>query len=150
MKSAIPPSLAKEHDELHAELAAATKLPGAVGEAARSVARLLHPHFVKEEEFALPPLGLLVPLAGGPPTQDMLSIAEMTDRLKDEMPIMLAEHQAIVAALKDFEKAGLAEHDEQAVRLAEKIINHAQTEEEVMYPAAILVGEYIKAKLRAG
>ncbi len=30
------------------------------------------------------------------------------------------------------------------MRLAQKIIAHAQAEEEVMYPAAILVGEYLK------
>ena len=149
MKFSIPPSLSKEHGELHAGLAAATKRPGAVGEAARAVARLLHPHFVKEEEFALPPLGLLLPLAGSQPTQDMLPIAEMTDRLKAEMPAMRAEHRAIVAALRELEKAGLACQDESTARLARKIIGHAQAEEEVMYPAAILVGEYVKSKLRA-
>jgi len=47
------------------------------------VARLLHPHFVREEEFALPPLGLL-----------------------------------------------------------------AQTEEQVMYPAAILVGQLVARSVR--
>ena len=52
----IPTSLKVEHEELHAELVALTKAPGRVGEAARNVAALLHPHFVKEEKYALPPL----------------------------------------------------------------------------------------------
>ena len=56
----IPTSLKVEHEELHAELVALTKAPGRVGEAARNVAAQLHPHFVKEEKNALPPLGLLV------------------------------------------------------------------------------------------
>jgi len=30
---------------------------------------------------------------------------------------------------------------------AEKLMLHAQTEEEIFYPAAILVGEYVKSKL---
>ena len=34
-----------------------TKAPRRVGEAARNVATLLHPHFVKEEEYALPLVG---------------------------------------------------------------------------------------------
>lgn len=51
----IPRSLKAEHDELHAELARAAKEPGEIGAAAREVARILHPHFVSEEEFALPP-----------------------------------------------------------------------------------------------
>ena len=59
MRFQIPKPLQVEHEELHATLVKATKSPGAVGEAAREVARLLHPHFVREEEFALPPLALL-------------------------------------------------------------------------------------------
>jgi hypothetical protein len=34
-------------------------------------------------------------------------------------------------------------------RFAEKLMFHAQTEEEVLYPAAILVGEYLKVKLES-
>lgn len=49
----IPASLKVEHEELHAELSALTRTPGRTGEAARNVAALLHPHFVKEEEYAL-------------------------------------------------------------------------------------------------
>jgi hypothetical protein len=66
----IPSSLRTEHDELHAELSRVTRESGELGVAAREVARLLHPHFVAEEEFALPPLGPLPELAKGtiPPT----------------------------------------------------------------------------------
>ena len=62
MKLTVQPMKA-EHDELHAELEKATEAGGRVGDAAKVVARLLHPHFVKGEEFALPPLGLLVTLS---------------------------------------------------------------------------------------
>jgi hypothetical protein len=65
MPTTIPKPLKEEHDELHEELVRATKQPGAVGEAARQGARLLHPHFVAEEEYALPPLGLLSSVAQG-------------------------------------------------------------------------------------
>jgi hypothetical protein len=37
----------------------ATRAGGRVGDAAKAVAKVLHEHFVKEEEFALPALGLL-------------------------------------------------------------------------------------------
>lgn len=43
-----------EHQELHANLVKATKAGGRAGDAAKAVARVLHVHFVKEEEFALP------------------------------------------------------------------------------------------------
>ena len=41
----------------------------------------------------------------------------------------------------------MAEHHADHARLAQKLIRHAQTEEEVLYPASILVGEYIKLRL---
>ena len=44
-----PAPLRAEHEALHARLVEATRAPGAVGVAAREVARLLHPHFVREE-----------------------------------------------------------------------------------------------------
>lgn len=99
MKFEIPEPLKLEHAELHAELVKATKVPGKIGEAARQVAALLHPHFVKEEEYALPPLGLLPTLAQGEVTPDMTQVLALTDRLRAELPPMLTEHQAIVVAL---------------------------------------------------
>lgn len=136
--------IARFAPSMHHELAAATKAPGPVGEAARTVAKLLHPHFVDEEAFALPPLGLLAKLARGERISDAASVTAMTDRLKAELPRMLAEHQTITAALRNLESTARAAGDETRVRLATKIIAHAQAEEEVMYPAAILVGEYLR------
>ena len=48
----IPTPLKLEHDELHADLVKATQAGGRVGDAAKMVARVLHEHFVKEEESA--------------------------------------------------------------------------------------------------
>ena len=88
MKFTIPKTLQSEHEALHERLRQATEAGGEVGEAAKTLAHLMHPHFVKEDEFALPPLDLLV--------------------------------------------------------------EHAQTEETVMYPAAILVGQVVRQRLGIG
>ena len=101
MEINIPISLKLEHEELHAELAKAMVVPGRLGEAAQKVARLLDPHFKKEEEYALPPLGLLPVLVGGKIRPEMRGVLLMTDRLKVDLPHMLEEHKAIVAALHD-------------------------------------------------
>ena len=53
----IPEPLKVEHEELHAELVALTKSSGKVGEAARNVATLLHPHFVKGGRVRAPAVG---------------------------------------------------------------------------------------------
>jgi hemerythrin superfamily protein len=44
-------------------------------------------------------------------------------------------------------EAALKENKLDYVQFAEKLTLHAQTEEEVLYPAAILVGEYLKLQL---
>lgn len=135
----IPSALDEDHEELHAELVKLTKKPGKVGEAAREVAKLLHPHFEKEEAYALPPLGLLQAIVEGKPMEDTRRVLEMTEKLKRDLPEMLAEHKAILAALEKLEAAGEA-------KFAAKLKLHAQTEEQVLYPAAILVGEILKCR----
>jgi Hemerythrin HHE cation binding domain len=143
MEFTIPQSLKTEHAELHAELKKATKEVGKIGEAARSVAAVLHPHFLKEEEYALPPLGLLTSLARGELNQNMLGALEMANRLKNDLGEMLEEHKAIVVQLEGLTDAAKEKRKYAYVRFAEKLVLHARMEEEVLYPAAILIGGYL-------
>jgi hypothetical protein len=46
MKFEIPRPLKVEHEKLHDILRKATKEAGELGDAAKAVAKLLHPHFV--------------------------------------------------------------------------------------------------------
>jgi mannitol/fructose-specific phosphotransferase system IIA component (Ntr-type) len=71
----------------------------------------------------------------------------MTDTLKAELPNMLEEHKAIVEALKNMIEAAKQEGKTGPVSFAEKLMLHARNEEEVSYPTAILIGEYLKLKL---
>ena len=143
----IPDPLKAEHEELHAELTAAIDSGGAVGDAAKAVAELLHPHFVKEEAYALPPLGLLGLLAKGEAKPEMAEVLAMTDQLRSDLPSMLAEHARIVEALDRLADAAEREDNLQVAQFTEKLKLHAQTEEEVLYPAAIVVGDYLRLKL---
>ena len=140
----IPSSLKAEHEELHSQLVRATKAGGRTGEAAKAVAKLMHPHFLKEEEYALPPLGLLGPLSKGKLEPAMADVLKMTDKLEAEMPRMLAEHKEIVTALQRLIDAARSESMLDYVRFAEKLMAHARTEEEVSYPTALLIGRYLK------
>ena len=121
MEFKTPTALHTEHEELHKMLKHATELPGKTGEAAKVVAKVLHPHFIKEEEYALPPLGLLP---------------------------MLAEHKQIEEALQELLKVSKTENHPEATLFAEQLIEHAKMEEVVSYPTAILIGEYLKLKLK--
>jgi hypothetical protein len=141
-----PESLKREHEELHADLVAATKAGGKTGLAAQAIAQVLHPHFVKEEEYAMPPLGLLTQMAKGEVPPDSETVITMTDKLKKDFSYMLHEHKAIVIQLHRLMEAAQNEKRNEYVHLAERLMLHAQTEEEVLYPAAILIGEYLKLK----
>jgi hypothetical protein len=59
---------------------------------------------------------------------------------------MLAEHKAIVARLEGLTDAARKARKYAYVSFAEKLVLHAQMEEEVLYPAAILIGEYLRLK----
>lgn len=147
MEIKIPKPLKTEHEELHGELVAATRAGGKIGEAAKSVAQVLHMHFVKEEEYAMPTLGLLSMLAEGKLPSDIPAIIAMTDKLKRELNLMLHEHKAVIAALHQLMEVAENNRKPEVAHLAEKLKLHAQMEEEVLYPAAILIGEYLKLKM---
>ena len=147
MKIEIPQSMRAEHTEIHDALAAATRKPGRVGEAARDLATILHPHFVRDEQVALPPLGLLEPLARGARDPSMDKVLPMTDALRAELPAMLRQHVDIAAAARRLEAVAREEKDAEVEHLARKLQEHAKSEEEILYPAAILVGEVVRSRL---
>ena len=149
-KIQIPQAMRLEHMEIHDGLVRATKTPGQVGEAARKLAAVLDPHFVREEQIALPPLGLLAPLSRGEFTPEMREVLSMTDALRAELPRMLSEHKAIRAATVRLGEVAKAAGDATVERLAETLKVHAQSEEEVFYPAALLVGDVVRARSATG
>lgn len=151
-KIGIPESVRAKHLAIHATLLEASQSSGIVGSAAKDLAEVLHPHFVREEEIALPPLGLLAPLAANEhlPESVLSAALTMAESLRAELPRMLKEHLQIRAAV---EKLRLAVQTEKAAayeQLAEQLALHAQTEEEVLYPAALLVGDLIRMRKEAG
>jgi hypothetical protein len=142
----IPESMRVEHSEIHSELVRATSLPGQIGVAARALAAVLDPHFKREEQIALPPLGLLAPLSRNEFTPEMRAVLPMTDSLRAELGRMLEEHKSIGAATKRLADVARAEGNVPVADLAEKLSLHAKGEEELFYPAALLVGEIVRLK----
>jgi hypothetical protein len=145
----IPESMQAEHTEIHSELVRATSLPGQTGVAARALAAVLDPHFKREEQIALPPLGLLAPLSRNEFTPDMLAVLPMTDSLRAELGRMLEEHKAIGAATKRLGDVARADGNARVAQLADQLTLHAQNEEQISYPAALLVGEVVRLRSAA-
>jgi hypothetical protein len=147
MKPQIPQLLKSEHKELDGELVRATKAGGKTGERAKALTKVLHNHFLREEEFALPLIGLMALLMRGQVDQEMRSVFTMTDRLKVELPKMRREHRTIISELKKLTATANREKKAEPARFAEKLMLHAKREEKVLYPAAMLVGEYLSLRL---
>ncbi len=147
MEQKSPQMIDLEHEELHEELARTMKVEGKTGETARRVMKILQAHMTREDELVRPILALLAPLSAGELPADPPAYIKKVEALRAEMPRMLKEHQLAVDALKDFMRAAAEEQRPPGyAQLAKKLIAHAQTEEDVLYPAALLVGDYLKAK----
>jgi len=149
MSLQVPVSLKSGHEAIEARLRRAMSEPGPTGEAARRVARILDGHHMREEKFALRPLGLLRELARGETPSELAQAAELVRGLKREMPQMIDEHRQIAEALRALAQEAQAENKPEYVALAEEMVIHAHLEEDILYPAALLVGEYA-ALVRGG
>ncbi len=143
----IPKALMEGHHELGASLDEAKIEGGKIGREAINLITLLKPHEMREEQFALPPLGLLRSLANGELDYDMAAVKLMIDTFRAELPKMRAEHEVILAAADRLAVAAVEEGKAQYVHLVEQLKLHVAEEEDVYYPAAILVGQYLEARL---
>jgi hypothetical protein len=144
---AAPPALHTEHEHLREQLARARSAGGETARAAAAVASALAPHFEGEEAYAMPPLGLLPALAQGQVTEEMRPAIAMADHLRKNYDRMLAEHRSIVQALERLQDAANREGHGEHAAFARRLILHAQTEEQVLYPTTLLIGEYLRLRL---
>jgi hemerythrin superfamily protein len=142
----IPQSIQTEHHELHGELAAALKAGGRTAECARAVMKVIQPHMAREEEYVAPALALLSAAAENRLTDEMAVFLPRIALLRGELPRMRREHAAMVDALRELMRAAGEEKHAGTARVAQRLIAHAQEEEEILYPAAILVGEALKQR----
>ncbi|MEI6946410.1 hypothetical protein V9K67_04350 [Paraflavisolibacter sp. H34] len=147
---ALPHSFKTNHDELLSRLNHAVILCDKTGRTARKVAQLLslHPHFIKNEQYALAPLALLPALAEGNVLSDMTPVIGLADQLKRYLPEMLAENQIMEATLQELINNATEEDHPEVVSFACQLMQLAKMEDDILYPAAILIGEYLKLRLR--
>jgi uncharacterized protein YbjQ (UPF0145 family) len=133
----------EEHEELHQELRKITKMRGKIGGAAVRVAEVLHPHFERENELALPVIGVTRELVEGKSSPDFPKALELADKFKVEYQKMLQEHVEIVKALDELEKVARRARKQAVIRFARKLKAHARTEEDLTYPAVLMTGKLL-------
>lgn len=142
---ATPSSIREEHKQLHHELDLAIASGGTTGARAKAVADVLLPHFKAEEAYAMPPLGLLEAIARNQSlsAEQVHQAIKMADELRAHYEQMISEHQQIHTALEALAAAAREEHKAEPLAFAQALMLHAQNEEQVLYPATLLVGKYL-------
>jgi hypothetical protein len=140
----IPEAMELEREELHEELRKATRMQGKGGKAAKQVAQVLHPHFERENELALPLIGVARELAEEKMSADFPKALELFERFRPEYEKMLQEHMEIVKALDELEKAAKKAKKASVIDFVRKLKLRARTEEDLTYPAALMVGKLVK------
>lgn len=141
----VPESLRLRHEAFVAEFTRAAKDPGKVGDAARSIEKLAAAHFAKGKEV-FKPLGLLPMLAEGRVPPGHAKAREIAESLRENLPQVRREHRDLIAGLKKLAAAAREESKPEYAAFAERLILHIREEEEVLYPAVLLVGETLKQK----
>jgi hypothetical protein len=146
----IPFSLLEEHAEILMALRSAVDAGGALSAAARDALEILEPHMRHEQELALAPLRLLPRLADGEVTADMTPLIAVTDRLRAELPALRKEHAALRRALERLWDTAWREGKPEYAFVAQRINRHITVDEEVHFPAALLVGNYLRLSAGRG
>jgi hypothetical protein len=145
----IPSSLLQEHAELHTALETASRLSGDTGVAARRVLALVTPHF-KDEERRVFPLLKLLPMLGAEQAEPwMAELLPVADRLRTDIDAMRRAHVTIATALDGLSTAAWREGHPEYAFLADRIRHHEQMEQEIFYPAALLVGDCLRVRFPA-
>jgi hypothetical protein len=139
-----PLALRLEHKALREAVTQAMEDKAGVGDAARAIDTLLASHFKHEEELALRPLGLLRGVARDASSADVATAIAMTVKIEKDLPQLLEEHRAILGLSTRLGDVARRERKPQFLSVVDRLWLHTRLSEEVLYPAAILLGEHLR------
>lgn len=144
MKPQIPKSIKNGHKNLCSELNTIIDIGGEISKKAKTLNEIMSLHFKKEEEYALPPLGFLLALAGENWEIDSAAAIKMAERLQSKLSELKEDHENILVALHDLKLAGEKENNLYVKQFVKDLKLHASIEDQVLYPTTILIGNYLK------
>jgi hypothetical protein len=140
-----PSSLEEEHKETHEKLEKIVSSSGDTANMSKQVQIIMQPHFEKEEQLSILVLGALQPYVNGTLTEEARNQAiQISQHFKQEYPTMLEEHKQIVSALDNLENTAMKENRQDVISFIADLKSHAMNEEQVTYPATIIVGELLE------
>ena len=92
----------------------------------------------------MPVISIARELAEDRSSPDFPRALELSDKFKTEYEKMLHEHEEIVEALAELEKAAKRAKKPAVIEFARKLKMHAKTEEDLTYSAVLMVGKLLK------
>lgn len=143
---ALPSSIQNEHDSLLTRLRGITLFEDTAGMLATKLLELMEHHFSEEENMVFPQLALLPSLADGEVPENAKEIIELSEKFKSQLAHMSVEHQMIILQMEALANVVSTEDLPEFLAFRRAVEKHAVAEEEIYFPAAILVGEYLKMK----
>lgn len=144
MKLQVPKSVVHGHANLILEMNEIISMGGRVGNKASQLRDTMVPHFKKEEEYALPPLGLLLAFSEQNWEINSEEAIKMAENLELRLSEMKDDHQDIIVVVNELTAIGEEEGNFIVKMFVKNIILHMELEDEVLYPATILIGNYLK------
>jgi hypothetical protein len=142
--------LSADHGELHDALARAAREPAPIGPAAQRVVKYFAEHAEKESRTIAPLLALLPDASHGKIDARMADAIPVFRELESVLPDMVAEHHVIRAALESLVAAGREKERPDIAEIAGHALAHMRMEEAVVYPAALLLGRYLRIRFGTG
>jgi hypothetical protein len=143
-KPEIPASILNEHEYLLGRIHRFTLFNDSTGVIAKKVEELMQHHFNEEEGYALPPLGLLPSLANGQWPEQIKEILLLTEKLKSQLVHLDVEHQLIKAYMNELKQSAVKDEHPEVLEFEKELLKHANLEEQVLFPATLLIGEHLK------
>ena len=140
----VPSSIRDKHADLLRQIVSLSTLPDSTGRVAQKLREIIEYHFREEEEYVFPPLALLPSVSRGNIPKDLAAVTKMRDQYRDNNNKLLAEHQMISVYLKELISAATREQHPEAILFEKYLRAHATEEEEILFPAVMLLHEHLR------
>lgn len=142
MKIKTPKAITHGHANLCEELNKIIENYSHIEKQTRTLNEIMTKHFNKEERYALPPLGLLLTLSEGNWELGEDAVIEMTNDLDSHLGELKKEHENISENMLDLKAIAEKENYSDLKRFINDLEIHMELEDQVLYPASILIGNY--------
>lgn len=139
----VPDALLRAHDEVRGELVRASLEDGPIAIATKRLAPLCLSHFEYEEKTVFPVLALLPYLEQGDLRPEMMDVLQLIGDFHANRDALRREHQLMVSAIEELRRAAHNEKNREYAEFAYCLRAHERIEEEVIFPAVVLIGKYL-------